>query len=394
MPYYRRNLYILSATIFLAALSWNQVIPFLPLFLKQIGVTHNLLQWTAVVFAAHSLSCIIALPFWGKLGDRYGQKPMVLRAGIFLTGIYFAMSLCATPWQLLILRFLNGALTGFIPCSVALIATNTPQEHAPRSVATAQAASAAGLIIGPAVGAWLPSIFGGDYRITMQLSGLAVLISTLLVWRFVEEPNRTKISEETSLLQDFLIALRSPILASVMFTAMLGSVFGAAVTPVLALHLTAMNGAVPPWLKGAVFSLPPIAFLLSAHPWTRFGERCGFHTAIYIGLIGGAACAIGLTFARYIWQFSALFFVTALFFTAITPAIAAIICIQVKESFRGRAYGMQNSAATFGALIAPLAASRVEVAFGISSVFAFAGIVTLAGTLALPLMIRRWDSHA
>lgn len=392
MPYYRRNLYVLSTTMFLAAVSWNQVIPFLPLFMRDMGVKHNLLGWVGWVFALHAGASIFFMPFWGKLGDKYGRKPMAIRAALCLCGIYFGMSFCTTPLQLAILRFLNGALTGFIPMSMALIATNTPQEHAPRSIATAQTASAGGLIAGPAIGGLLAGIVG--YRASMQLSGTLVLLSALLVWRLVQEPNRTELAEQTSLLQDFAISLRSRVLSSVMLAVMAYRIFIAGVTPILALHLSGMNGSAPVWLTGLVFSLPPVALFLTAHSWTRLGERWGYHRGILMGLVGAGTCAIALTFAHNIWVFSSVLFAAGVFFASINPSTGAIICTQVDEHFRGRAYGMQQSAAMVGSLIAPLAATRIGAAFGLSSVFAFIGITALVSSAAFLLLVNGWSTQA
>ncbi|MDH7482219.1 MAG: MFS transporter [Armatimonadota bacterium] len=390
MPYYRKNLLILSTTIFLTCVSWNQIIPFLPLFMKELNVGEGkLLGWVGIIFALQSGASIIALPFWGKLGDKYGRKPMAVRAGMCLSAIYFAMSICTTPLQLAILRFLNGALTGFIPSSMALIATNTPEEFAPRSIATAQTASAAGLIIGPVIGAGLAELVG--YRISMRISGFAVLLSAILVWLMVKEPNKASTGEETSLLQDFIISFNSRILSSIMLTVMIYGIYIGAINPILALHLTNMNGGhAPSWLAGFVFSLLPGAFILSAHSWSRLGEQRGYNRTIQAGLIGAGACAVALTFVRNVWLFSAIFFIAGIFLAALNPSTGAIICTKVGEHFRGRAYGMHTSANMIGNMIAPLLAAKIGSWLGIPSVFAFVGITALTGAIVFPILVAGW----
>lgn len=388
MPYYRRNLYILSVTIFLAAVSWNQVMPFLPLFLKQLHAKGNLLGWISIVFAAQSTASIIAQPFWGKLGDYYGRKAMIVRAGVCLAGIYFGMSLCTAPWQVAACRFLNGALTGFIPGSVTLIATNTPEEYAPRSVASAQAASAAGLIVGPAIGAFLAELVG--YRGSMQVSGAAVLFSTFIVWWFVKEPNKVKPAEKTSLLQDMITALRSPVQLAIMWALMIAAMFGAAISPYLTLYLKDMRAA--EWIVGVVFSLPAVAFVISAQVWTRFGEQRGWERAILIGLVGGAVGSALLAAMPVVWLFGIVYFIAGLWLASISPSTAAITCTRVNEDFRGRAYGVQQSASTLGALIAPLAAGRIGAEFGIRSIFVFVAVVMLGGAFVFKMLIKRYMS--
>lgn len=389
MPYYRRNLFVLSCTIFLAAVSWNQVMPYLPLFLKGMGVEAGALPyWIAIVFAVQSLASMVTQPFWGKLGDSYGRKPMILRAGICLAGVYFGMSFCHSPWELAIYRFLNGALTGFIPGSYALIATNTPEDEAPRSVATAQAAANAGLIVGPALGGVLAGPVG--YRGSMQIAGSAVLLATILVWRLVKEPNKVKPVEKTSLVEDFAISIRSPIQSSLLFAVMLAWIYGAAIGPYLTLHLTKLNGNSPEWLVGVVYALPAAAFILTARTWTNLGERWGYERSIVIGLVGGAIGAATLAFAHSIWTFGVLYFVTGAWLAAMSPSVSAITCTRVEESFRGRAYGIQQSAGTFGALIAPLVAARVAAVLGISAIFAMNALLLIVGAVIFRGMVSRW----
>jgi MFS transporter, DHA1 family, multidrug resistance protein len=300
------------------------------------------------------------------------------------------MSICNAPWQLALLRFLNGALTGFVPGSVALIACNTPEELAPRAVATAQTSSAAGQIIGPAVGGMMAAVGFLGYRGSMRISGVAVLISTIMVWRLVQVKSKPAPVEKTSLLQDFATSLWSPALASVMVAVMLYSAFFAAIQPFLVIHLGNIAGRSPQWLSGAVFSLPPLAFLLSAQPWTRFGEKWGFHKGVMIGLLGASICVAFLFPIRNIWAFAAVFFLSGLALAAVNPSCGAIICDKVDEGFRGRAYGMLYSAGTFGSLWAPLAAAPVAGRFGIPVIFACLAGLLLIGVAAFRVLVRKW----
>ncbi|MBI2844644.1 MAG: MFS transporter [Armatimonadetes bacterium] len=388
MLYYHRNLYVIVVAVFLAATSWNQVVPFLPLFLKDLGVERNLLQWVGLVFAAQSAASMLAQPIWGKIGDNYGRKPMMIRAGLALTAIYFGMSFCSAPWQLAILRFLNGALTGFIPGSFALIATNTPEEYAPRSVATAQTASAAGMIVGPAIGGLLAGLWG--YRGSMRVSGTAALISTLMVWWLVHEPNKAR-PEKTSLLQDLMLSVRSPVQVSMMWAVLLSWSFAAAINPYLTLHLRRLSSGAPDWLIGLVFPLPAAAFVLFAHRWTRFGERQGYERGILIGLIGAAVFVASLATAHTLWLFALLYFLAGIWLSALAPSVSGVTCTKIEETFRGRAYGMQQSAGTLGALVAPLAAAYIGAVWGTRSIFLLVGLCFILGSLIFTRLTRKAD---
>lgn len=409
MPYYRRNVYILSVTVFLASLSWQQIMPFLPMFLKQIGGGgRHLNMWVAVVFATQALAAIIMQPFWGKLGDTHGRKPMIIRAGICLAGVYFLMSLCHAPWQLVVCRFLNGALTGFIPGSFALIATNTPEEEAPKAMATVQAASNVGQILGPVIGTALAVALG--YRGSMRLSGAAVLISTLVVLWLVKEPNKVAMIEKTSLIEDFGIALRSKVQSSVMLIVMLSWAYGTAIAPFLILHLNTLDMSAPSWLltvtralhlpslnhwlPAVIFSLPAAAFVFTARRWTEVGSKKGYAWTIMVGMIGGGLGAVALFFTHSIWLFALIYLTTGICTATLGPSIAAITCTKVEESFRGRAYGIQQSAGTIGSLLAPLAAGFISTTWGRPWIFPFIGVLFLTGALAFRRMAGRWGKEA
>jgi DHA1 family multidrug resistance protein-like MFS transporter len=379
-------------TIFIASISWNQVIPFISMFLRDMGAKEgSLMYWVYGAFILQSVSGIVAQPFWGKLGDKYGQKPMIIRAGISLSFIYLGMSYCQLPWHLLVFRFLNGALTGFIPGSVALIATNTPCEEAPNAVATAQTASAAGQIIGPAVGGFLAAIFG--YRGSMRVSSAATIIATILVIIFVNEAKKAKSEEKTSLLDDIKLALHSPVLISIMLAALVGAIFGSAIYPVMAVHLDNMAGGnIHQWLIGVVFSIQPAAFMLTARRWTRYGSMRGYDKVIQIGLIGSAVCSFILAYIYNIWAFSILMFIAGIFLAAISPSTAALIAVRVDHTFHGRAYGIQQATATFGALIAFFASSIISGKYGIAPIFLFVGISLVIGIILFPISARKWNN--
>lgn len=381
MPYYRRNIIVLCVTVFLASVSWNQVVPFLPKFLEEIGgktmSEKSLYYWVAMVAAVQSLAGMFIQPFWGKLGDTIGRKPMIIRAGICLSGIYLGMSICQAPWQLAIFRFLNGALTGFIPGSFALIATNTPERIAPRYVAAAQVSSSAGLIAGPVVGDFLAHLFG--YRASMQVSGYAVILCTIAVWLLVREPNKTKATEKTSLVQDFGVALRSRVQLPIIVAVMLAWFYGSAITPYLVLYLESLQKNLPAGFTGLVFTLPAVAFVVTAPFWTSLGRKHGYHKTIIFGVTGSLVSFALMSFTPSIYTLAAAYLMAGIWLAGISPSTGALTCTVVDETFRGRAYAIQNSLGTFAALLAPMLAGLVADRLGMRWIFMMVAVVYLIG---------------
>lgn len=399
IPYYRKNLYVLWVAAFLAGASWNQVVPFLPLYLTELGATENVSQWSGLIYSMHFLSALVMMPVWGKLSDRVGRKPMAIRAGVSLSIIYFAMSLCRTPWQLALCRFLNGALTGFIPMSTALLATNTPKAYASRYVASMQTAVASGNLLGPALGAVMASAFG--IRGAMRVSGFAVFFSSMLVLAFVQERNKpTGTVERTSIMDDFRVAFKSPTLWVVLFINVVASIGTVGIQPILALHVedlvahtssvlfTGMKEA----LVATVFMLPAIGFVLTATRWVRLSDKYGVQRIVTISLIGGGITSIMTGLTGNIAIFLFIFFVSGLFLAALRPTAAAVIATDVEPAFHGRAFGMQTSAQTIGGLIGPITGGILAGAWGNQSVFIGVGLMLLLSPFAMRRLVPQEEA--
>lgn len=122
---WKRNLTVAWLGCFLTGAAFSLVMPFLPLYVEQLGVTgHSALNmWSGLVFSITFLFSAIASPFWGGLADRKGRKIMLLRSALGMAIIMALMGLAQNVWQFLILRALLGLLGGFIPNANALIAT-------------------------------------------------------------------------------------------------------------------------------------------------------------------------------------------------------------------------------------------------------------------------------
>lgn len=367
------------------------MIPFLSLYLLELGATpDNVSQWSGLTFSMHFLSALIMMPVWGKLSDRVGRKPMAVRAGISLSIIYFAMSLCRAPWQLALARLLNGALTGFIPMSTALLATNTPKQYASRYVASMQTAVASGNLLGPVLGAVMASAFG--IRGAMRVSGMAVLISALLVLLLVQERHKpTGEVKQTKIIDDFRFAFKSPILWVVLFINVVASIGTVGIQPILALHVedliaasqSAWVGGLRETLVALVFMLPAIGFILTATRWVGWGEKFGVQKVVSIALLGAGITSVVTGLIHNVIAFMIIFFITGLFTAALRPTAAALIATEVEPAFHGRAFGMQTSAQTIGGLIGPLTGGLVAGAWGNQSVFVMVGLMLLAAPLVM-----------
>ena len=129
MPQWKKNVMVFFVAFFIIDVTYSMVMPFLPLFLERdLGVTSaaEVNLWNGLIYGASYLTMILFGPLWGWLGDKYGRKSMVLRSGIGLTISMFLMTYATNAWQLLLLRLLNGALSGYFPAANAMTAAFVP----------------------------------------------------------------------------------------------------------------------------------------------------------------------------------------------------------------------------------------------------------------------------
>ena len=142
----RANLWVICAAQFLTLGGMTAVLPLIPLYLQQIGVSDRdaLKYWTGAIGSAPFAVAVFTTPIWGALADRFGHKPMVVRS---VFGIAFAtvgMGFAYTPLALLGWRGVQGAVSGVFPAAVALVSALTPEERLSHSLAVLQTARAGG----------------------------------------------------------------------------------------------------------------------------------------------------------------------------------------------------------------------------------------------------------
>ncbi|MCS7003646.1 MAG: MFS transporter, partial [Dehalococcoidia bacterium] len=144
----------LAAGQFLSVMGYSLMVPFLPLYLQELGVRDAaaLTLWSGVTIGVAPLAAGVAAPFWGAIGDRFGIKPMAIRA---LAGGGLAVLLMAfvpNPWALLALRLLQGVAGGQIAPNTALAAAIAPPGRLGTSLGLVQAGVLTGSSFGPVIG--------------------------------------------------------------------------------------------------------------------------------------------------------------------------------------------------------------------------------------------------
>src|SRR6185437_3938112 len=143
---WERNLYELTVASFLMFTAFGFVFPFLPFYIAQLGVgdEQHVEVWSGVSSFAQALVLAIFSPIWGAVADRHGRRLMVLRAA-FGGGIIIAlMGLTQNIWQFMLLRLMQGAMTGVVAAASALAISFVPRARMGFALGLVQMAAFAG----------------------------------------------------------------------------------------------------------------------------------------------------------------------------------------------------------------------------------------------------------
>ena len=377
MPNWQRNLWVLWIGVFFTASGFSMVIPFLPIFLLEIGVHDHTELWSGLIYGAAFFAGAFATPFWGRVADKYGRKPMIVRAGFALFLVYTLMAFVTNPYQILGLRIMQGLLSGFIPGSIALVGTNTPTKNVGYALSMISSAAATGMILGPLLGGGLAELWGN--RWAFASAGVIVFFATILIIFFVKEENFKPNKEKGSVIKDFRIAISNRPFLLVLIITLMVSCSTMIIDPILPLYIAdiASHTNYATLLTGFIISLPGLASALFAPVWGKWADKAGFQRVLFIGLLGAGIGTLAQIVFTQIWGFSLIRFVYGIFFCAVFPALNGLVVKSTPEDFRGRAFSLNQTANQIGGMIGPLLGGILGGLFPTQILFSVTGVLLL-----------------
>jgi MFS transporter, DHA1 family, multidrug resistance protein len=375
MTYWKKNLFIVWICQFLAMLGMSSIVPFLPLFVRDLGVTslEAAAGWSGLVFAAPFFLSFFLTPVWGSLGDKYGRKIMTLRAvfGLALAQLLIGFSQDVT--QLFIGRIIQGALSGFLPAAMALVAANTPHEKTSYALGVLQSATAAGTVLGPLIGGVLSDLIG--FRgVFFSVSGL--LISTgFLVLFFVKEESKNESGIRYSFIQNWKYLLSNPILriTGIMITL---TAFGLSfVRPFFVFYIETFNLPLKflPTITGALYSIVGIFSTASAAWWGKRAGKIGIRKNIIFASILTGLMYITHSFIYDPYYLIPVRTVLGIGYGALLPLLFSEISNHISTERKGGVLGVASSFQIFGNMIGPLSAGLSVGVFGLRFSFVITG---------------------
>ena len=177
-PTSRSALAVLFGVVFINLVGFGIVIPLLPFY----GLTLDAPPWqVALMFSAYSLGQFVAEPFWGRLSDRIGRKPVLLITILANAAGYLALAFAPNIWLAIGVRLFTGLGAGNISTVQGYVADVTPPEQRAGRMGLIGAAFGLGFIVGPGLGGLLtrPDLGTLGYQLPIFVAAGLCLLAAL-----------------------------------------------------------------------------------------------------------------------------------------------------------------------------------------------------------------------
>ena len=393
MESWKVNLISVWFGCFFTGLAISQILPFLPLYVSQLGVTSHeaLSMWSGLTFSVTFLVSAIVSPMWGSLADRKGRKLMLLRASLGMAIAILLQAFATNVWQLFFLRAVMGLTSGYIPNAIALVASQVPRERSGWALSTLSTAQISGVIGGPLLGGFLADHVG--LRAVFIITAILLVVSFLVTLFLIKEGGRPVISRSERLSGKAVFAsLPYPgLMISLFITTMVIQLCNGSVGPILALFIKSMepDSNNIAFLSGMIAAVPGVSALISAPRLGKLGDRIGTARILMATLIFAVVLFFAMSFVTSPLQLGVLRFLLGFADGAMLPAVQTLLVKYSSDQVTGRIFGYNQSFMYLGNVAGPLIGASVSAMAGFRWVFAATAIVVLINIIQLAIALRR-----
>lgn len=379
----RRNLLVTVAMVFSVFTGFAFVLPFLPLFVRDLGVAEpeSAALWAGVLIGVSPLLAGLLAPVWGRLADRHGHKGVAMKALASYVVLLALTSAVSSVGQLLVLRVGIGLFGGIGPLGLAMATAQARREDTGRAVGLVQAAQILSAAVGPLAGGLLADAIGtrSTFLVTAALCALALV----LVAAFYEEggrPERPTAAPQAT----FRAVTARPGVVALLGVLFVVNFIGRSFTPILPLHLQEL-GVAPARLAsatGVLISAYSVAAAISATTLGRLSRTHPPRGLLIATLVGGAAAVLPMALVP---RFDMLLGLAVLL--GLVAGGSLTLCytmggLMVPADVRTTAFGFFSGAALFGGAVSPSFAGLVAHA-GLRGIYWVDGVLYLALAAAI-----------
>lgn len=379
--------WILTIGMSLLAICYTMIIPFLPVYLLELGVEQEQLAlWSGLSFSISFFIAAIMAPVWGRLADQHGKKLMAIRAGILIGLSYLWSAFVQDEYQFLLVRAFQGFANGFMPAAMTMVSLSVPKERVGTAMGIFQMGLVLGNTVGPLTGGLTELAVG--MRPVFMVAGITLFIVTAAIAIFVKEPQvESEASvKTTSFSEDLQAAKQNKVLLHILGLYFLVQAVMLMLQPIVAIYVGELKGSMEgaAMLAGSILSGGGVMGMIMTNVWAAYGQRRGYFRVISYGLLGTGTVLLLQSLPFGLWWFGALQLLIGVFIVGIFPSLGSAMTVNTDPSVRGRVFGLATTSQQLGNMIGPLFASIVATYWGTSYVFLVAGIgMMIIGYLVL-----------
>ena len=358
--------------------SYTMLIPFLPIYMQsELGATaDNVSLWSGVTYAITFAISAFVSPIWGKLSDKMGKKPMIIRASFLLAITYFLGGIVRTPFELFLVRAFQGIASGLWPACLVMMSACVPKNKIGISMGLMQSANICGGIIGPLLGGILATVFG--MRNSFYVGAVALSLITVTTILFIKEPpvapekeiNKAQNTSYLSFIKDknILILLLCVCMTNLVILQ---------IQPIVSLYVQQLshNSDKAVLLTGFIMSLGGIAGALASPLWGKTGQKVGFYKTITLAFISAGLLMSLQGVPNSLVLFGLMQFLCGLGFSGIFPSANSILVLLTPPSSRGMGFGSLFSAQMIGGALGPVIGGVIVSFMSFNTVYIISGSI-------------------
>ena len=392
METWKRTVYISLVCVFCTAFGVSQLAPILPLYFHDLGVQtpEAMSLWSGLATGATYIIVCLAAPFWGRVADKKGRKITLIRSsfGMALCNILIAFQ--TTPEGVVLIRLVQGLVSGFYSASITLIASESPIERTGWALGLLASANLAGSLIGPLLGGYIADTVGirNDFIIVGTLMGLAGVLATIFIHEnYVPQPNPEKLSIRK--LKEQIPEFNS--IVALCVASFIYAICIMSLQPVISVYI---KGIVPSdtenlaFIAGAVFSAMGIAQLMSSSPLGKLVDKIGPREVLVVSLIYVGILNIPQAYVSDVYQLATIRFLQGFGLGGMLPALNTYLSSKTPREFTGQVFSYNQSCLFFGYFLGSVGGASLMAWLGFTTLFWVSGSLFIISALWIGFKLK------